>query len=557
MKYLLYCFLLQMLVSNIADSAFAQSSYSDSLITELNLVSDDSSRIELLIKISLSFTQTDPDTATHFALEANKIAEGIEDLSLKVKVSNHLGGIYIRKGMYGQALTSFQASLTTLNQLPDQKLLRARTLRGIGNIYFIQYRYDEAIQFYEEALEYFQEVNDSAGINQVYGGFANVYFETRETEKAIYYYKKQIDYYIATNDEMGLGSSYLNIGMLYDTIDSLTLAISYSEKALAIAEKNNALVMMTYPLKVLHSVSNSLENFEKGIEYGQKSLDLAQQLGIIYEEKDAHSNLSYSYERLGNYKAAYEHYKSFKELNDSLLNEDANARLAEMRAQYETEQKEQEILVLETENQLQQARIVAITTSLGLVATLAIVWLFWFSVRKRKEIQLLEKDKLLAETERKLASEELESSRLREENLQSELTNFALHIVEKNDFLEEVKVEMAAIRNEVSNQDALTQINKLGSKIYQNLMLNRDREEFEIQVDHACDGFYKKLEKRYPELTSQERRLAALLRLNLSSKEISGILNISPKSVDQGRYRLRKKMALKKKKSLAMYLNQM
>lgn len=557
MKNLLYCFVLLLLLLSNTNSAFAQATYSDSLITELDSVSDDSSRIELLIQISLSFTQTDPDTAAHFALKANKIAEGIDDLSLKVKVTNHLGGIYIRKGMYGQALTSFQESLATLNQLPDQKLLRARTLRGIGNIYFIQYKYDEAIEFYKEALEYFQEVNDSEGINLVYGGFANVYFETGEPEKAISYYKKQIDHYIATDNEMGLGSSYLNIGMLYDTIDSLTLAVDYSEKALAIAEKNNALVMMTYPLKVLHSVSNSLENFERGIEYGKKSLELAQQLGIIYEEKDAHSNLSYSYERLGNYKAAYEHYKSFKELNDSLLNEDANARLAEMRAQYETEQKEQEILVLGTENELQQARIVAITTSLGLVVAIAIVSFFWFSVRKRKEIQLLEKDKLLAETERKLANEELESSRLREKNLQSELTNFALHIVEKNDFLEEVKVEMAAIRNEVSNQDALTQINKLGSKIYQNLMLNRDREEFEIQVDQACDGFYKKLEKRYPELTSQERRLAALLRLNLSSKEISGILNISPKSVDQGRYRLRKKMALKKKKSLAMYLNQM
>lgn len=67
---------------------------------------------------------------------------------------------------------------------------------------------------------------------------------------------------------------------------------------------------------------------------------------------------------------------------------------------------------------------------------------------------------------------------------------------------------------------------------------------------------FKKLEQRYPELTPQERRLAALLRLNLSSKEISGIMNISPKSVDQGRYRLRKKLTLQKKKNLSLFLNQ-
>lgn len=556
MKYLLYIFTIVFFWVFTSTTVLGQSKYNDSLRAEFASAIHDSTKVNLLLELSLSFTQTDPDSAAHYALYAKKIGDLSEDLELKATVTNHLGRVYIRKGMYEKALDTFQEALGYLNQLQGKPGLKAGTLRGIGNIYFIQYKYEEALSFYDDALEYFQEAGDSAGAILVYGNYANVYFETNREELAIKYYKKQIRFYENTDNEMGLGSSYLNIGMLYDTMDSLSLAIDYSEKALAIAEKNNALVMMTYPLKVLSSVSNALENFDQGIEYGQKSLELAENLGIIYEQKDAHVNLSYSYERLGDFKKALEHYKSFKELNDSLLNEDANARLAEMRAQYETDKKEQEILVLETENELQQARIIAVSSSLGLIITISIIGVIWFAVRKRKEIELLEKNKLIAESEKKLAREELENSRLREENLQSELTNFALQIVEKNDFLEEVKSEMSEIRSEIKNQEALNHINKLGSKIYQNLMLNKDREEFEIQVDQVCEGFYKKLEIRFPDLTSQERRLAALLRLNLSSKEISGILNISPKSVDQGRYRLRKKLTLHKKKNLSLFLNQ-
>lgn len=465
-----------------------------------------------------------------------------------------VGYIYAR--VPALALATFEEALNYIEQLPNNPALKAGTLRGIGNIYFIQYKYDEALSFFDEALENFRLAGDSSGVNLVYGGFANTYFETGKKELATKYYKKQLQFYIQGGNEMKIASTYLNLGMLYDTMDSLSLAIDYSEKALAIAEKNNALVMMTYPLKVLSSVSNAVENFEQGIQYGQQSLDIAEELGIIYEQKDAHMNLSYSYERLGNFERALSHYKSYNELNDSLLNEDANTRLAEMRAKYETEKKEREIVVLETENNLQSARIVAISSSLGLVITMILIGIIWFVARKRRQIALLEKDKLIAESEKKLAHEELENSRLREENLQSELTNFALQIVEKNDFLEEVKTEMAGIRNEIKNEEALNHINKLGSKIYQNLMLNKDREEFEIQIDQVCDGFYKNLERKYPELTPQERRLAALLRLNLSSKEISGIMNISPKSVDQGRYRLRKKLTLHKRKNLSQFLNQ-
>tara|TARA_R110000868_G_scaffold235273_3_gene489033 strand:+ start:2258 stop:3928 length:1671 start_codon:yes stop_codon:yes gene_type:complete len=555
MRVLYIAFFLSILSGQFFE-ILAQTGKTSSLLNSLELTEEDTSLIDLYISISLSYQQTNPDSAEYYALKAIDLAKTNPSLIHKVEANLHLGRVYIRQGGYAKGLEVFFKVLEYLEQLPTEIKLKAETLRGIGNIYFIQYKYNEALSFYDEALDYFTILNDEYGKSMVYGNYANVYYETDRLALALSYYKRQLSIYKESGSEMDLGSTYLNMGMLYETMDSLDLAINFSKDALEIAERNNALVMMTYPLKVLSTVSRRLENFPQAIDYAQQSLDLATQLNIIYEKKDAHLNLADSYEKVGRYKDAYFHYKSHKELNDTLLNEDANTRLAEMSAKYESEKKEQEIFVLEAKNELQKTRIAAISSSLGLIVALFLIGVIWFVTKKRKEVELLEKDKLLAKSDEKIAREELANSKLREENLQNELTNYALHIIEKNDFLEGLKSEMAEIRTTVKSEEALRHINSLGSKIYRNMMLNKDREEFELQIDQVCDGFFKNLENKYPELTSQEKRLAALLRLNLSSKEISGIMNISPKSVDQGRYRLRKKLVIKKNRSLSTFLNQ-
>lgn len=536
--------------------AKAQNPIADSLKNEVQLSDSDSLTIELFIELTLSVQQTFPDSAIHYALLAKDTAEKTGDLYLLTNSYRNLGAAYIRSGQYSQALVAISKASDYVSKLPNENLLRAEILRSLGNIYFIQYQHDEALSFYTDALALFLEAQDSSSIARVYDNFANVYYETQKLDTALLFYNKALSITESRGDEFSSAKTYLNMGMLYEQMDSLGQAISYSEDALRIAEKYNAQVMMTYPLKVLSTVSKRLENYEAAINYAQQSLELADALGIIYEQKDAHANLANAYERTGDFEKAYFHYKEQKELNDSLLNENANERLAEMRARYETEKKEQEISALEIENELKQTRIIAISSALGFVLLSMIVGVFWFASRKRKEMLLLEKDKIIAESKKKLAEEELDNSRLREDNLQKELTNYALHIVEKNDFLEEVKSEMVELRTEIKNSEAIKHINKLGSKIYQNLMLNKDREEFDIQVEQACEGFFKNLEHKFPKLTTQERRLAALLRLDLSSKEISGIMNISPKSVDQSRYRLRKKLTLPKERNLSTFLNQ-
>ncbi len=529
----------------------------DSLSIAYKQAPPDTTKLSIAAKLISKLSQTDPDSSIAVAIEAYTLSKRVASIKHIAVATLNLGRSYIRTGAYQNALRYLTeaAEYNKSDELDDYT--KGEILRNIGNIYFIQYKPDEAMSFYKESLLYFKTADDVLAEATVYGNIGNIFYEEASLDSALYYNKLSLAKRLDQNSENDAAISYLNMAMLYDAMDSTQMAIDYSLKALNYAEKTDSKVMMTYPLKVLSSVYRKSGKLSEAIRYAQQSLELAQDLNVIYEQKDAHSNLARSYAAIKNYEKAYFHLENQKALNDSLLNEDANQRLAEMRAVYETEKAEQENMLLVAENTLQKTRAFAITTTLLVVLLFVVLFYARVISKKKRELELLEKDKIISESKKKLADEALANSTIKAEHLEKELTNYALHIVEKNEFLKSINKELSQLKSDIANPDAIKGINKLGHRVYQNSMLNKDREEFEIHVEQACSGFFKKLEQDYPDLTTQERRLAALLRLNLSSKDISGILNISPKSVDQSRYRLRKKLNLDKSKNLALILNQL
>ncbi|MBO6537023.1 MAG: tetratricopeptide repeat protein [Balneolaceae bacterium] len=539
-------------------TAQTQSALVDSLNQRISQSSDEAQIIRWKLEIGSSFQQTNPDTLISIAQEAYTMAEQLGDDQLFIESGLLIGRGMIRSGDYTPALAQFNDLLARIDALnnPDHLSFRAEVVRGIGNIYFIQFQQELSLEYYADASAIYEELNDTLRMGSLYDNIASAHLELENFELAEEFYLKALDLHTDNENVMSMASTQVNLALLYDRLQRRDRTVYFATLALNTAKEQNALIMESYAVRILGSVSYQNKDYQSALNYYQRSLEIANELEIPYEQKDSYLNLSRIYEDLGDYKNAYEHYVQHKVFNDSLINQQSANKLAELRAEYETTEQQREIELLEKEQELQSARLISISSGLGSVLLVVLITALFFINKKRKEIELLEKDRIIADSKKRIAEEELANARLREENLQKELTNYALHIVEKNDFLEEVKSEMNEIRTEIKNSGVLKQINKLGSKIYQNLMINKDREEFEIQVEQACDGFFKSLEQQYPNLTNQERRLAALLRLNLSSKEISGILNISPKSVDQSRYRLRKKLDLPKSENLGVFLNQ-
>lgn len=168
-----------------------------------------------------------------------------------------------------------------------------------------------------------------------------------------------------------------------------------------------------------------------------------------------------------------------------------------------------------------------------------------------------QRHKLLVDAQKELELKELENSqkiiklnndklRLDIENKNRELATSTMSMIKKNEFLNAIKSEL--VSGGKNNLDKVVKI------IDKNLNNTDDWKLFQEAFNNADKKFLKKIKNNHPELTPNDLRLCAYLRLNLSSKEIAPLLNISPRSVEVKRYRLRKKMNLEHDANLTNYI---
>ena len=185
-----------------------------------------------------------------------------------------------------------------------------------------------------------------------------------------------------------------------------------------------------------------------------------------------------------------------------------------------------------------------------------VLWILIHNLYKRHYNN--QKNKLLEKKQRIFSIAQLENEKvimkLKNEKLEHdidsksrELAASTMSIIKKNELLSTIKNELKAVKHDSHVKPVIKIINN-------NLTDTSDWEMFREAFNNADSGFIKNVKSAHPNLTPNDLRLCSYLRLNLSSKEIAPLLNISARSVEIKRYRLRKKMDLLHEKSLVEYI---
>lgn len=156
---------------------------------------------------------------------------------------------------------------------------------------------------------------------------------------------------------------------------------------------------------------------------------------------------------------------------------------------------------------------------------------------------------------------EKEIINLRNESLQAqvshknkELANTTLHLIHKNKILNAIKLQLNGLIDNNLAQTKRTQVEQLVNKINKELKNEKFQQVFDEYFDDVHQDFISRLKEKHPELSPRELRLCAYLKMNLSTKEIAPLMNISIRGVEIGRYRLRKKLDLDREENLIDYL---
>ncbi len=204
------------------------------------------------------------------------------------------------------------------------------------------------------------------------------------------------------------------------------------------------------------------------------------------------------------------------------------------------------------------ATIIYILIALG--GILLSQYLFRKRLRKQHEnLRRLADEK--RETEKEHAEQEI--IKLQNDKLQAEishknmqLADSTISIIRKNEVLIEIKQELEKQKEELGPRYPARYLQKLTTLIDKNISNDNDWEIFEALFDQAHENFFKRLKHSFPDLTQSDLKLCAYLKLNLSSKEIAPLLNISIRGVEIRRYRLRKRLSLSGDDNLVEYIMQ-
>ncbi|MBD0333363.1 MAG: hypothetical protein ICV66_11980 [Chitinophagaceae bacterium] len=197
--------------------------------------------------------------------------------------------------------------------------------------------------------------------------------------------------------------------------------------------------------------------------------------------------------------------------------------------------------------------------------------------KNEKEIIQLKNAKLQAEIEQKNLEEEQkrlqllhqieveknekEIIELRNEKLQSEvahknteLASSAMNLVRKIEMLSKLKADLIQYKEVPDADKSAREFQKIIKIIDKELDHDHEWEQFAIHFDHVHTNYLKKLKDQYPNLTVSELKLAAYLRLSITTKEIAQLMNISVRGVETSRYRLRKKLGVNNETNLFDFL---
>lgn len=184
-----------------------------------------------------------------------------------------------------------------------------------------------------------------------------------------------------------------------------------------------------------------------------------------------------------------------------------------------------------------------------------------FLIRHYHEKQLTKAGEKYASEQKRLRKQhetELENQKLHHENQlkNRELANSALQLVQKNEILQDIKNELIEIRKSSTHTLTAKDFQVLMKQINENLTAQEDKNLFDTSFEEMHEVFISALKLHYPSLTRDDLRLAAYLRMEMPTKEIAPLFNLSVRGLENKRYRLRKKLGLSSEDSLTAFFRQ-
>ena len=437
------------------------------------------------------------------------------------------------------------------NQMSSLKLKESQNLEpedvapsywNIGNIHGDIENYHESNEWYKKALKIYEDLAYESDIISLEYNIALNYNHMDSLDKALPYFEKYIEYNRENGYLNDLAGGLDNMGSIYMNKGQFKKAEKYYLEALGYAENNGEKSLPGLLYRRLAKLYSKMGRQNLALKYAFDALSVSEETGVKKKKINDYLVISDIYKEKGQWSNAYEYYVKFHELNDSILSQENIDRMNEMEIKYQTEKKEQDLLIEKNKVELleQKAKISKTQKWLllsSLIASMFIAFLIILNIKQKLKRNKLEKEKLDFELDLK----------------KQELLAFTTQLVQKNEMLEDLKYNIESLKSS-NGSDQSNAYSKLIKSI--DISLNDDAswKSFMKRFEKVHPEFSKHISSKFPELTNNDIRLISLIKMNLSSKEIARLLNISLEGIKKARYRIRKKLQMDSQQSLDQFI---
>lgn len=418
--------------------------------------------------------------------------------------------------------------------------------------YFQEKQYPLAQKYIDSAQTMYAKVNNLQGIQFLDKYRAEIYLKQDKPDLAIPIYdallqldKKDSIAYILTEGYTFLSKAYTKknkFELANRYLDSARIQASISENLshrISIASQQAKIYKNKRQLgRGILELQKILAN--ENIEFFQESKkDLYKQLSDLHtlnkDSKNALLSLN-EYHRIKDSLRAILQKNKFNVIQSEFNYNELSAKLEAREAQLQVSKAEQ-----------QRARD---NTYFTIVVLGLIVIFFIISFYRQKKLNTIKRENLIAKQEVLSIKQEALDAQVSFKNKQ--ITDFAIHISEKNELLEKIKTKLKEVK--VINDTHKTVVKDTIHFINNDIDQNKEKIQLYQQVKQTNDSFRAKIDQLYSNLNEKEKKVATMLRLGQPSKQIALQLGISAASVDNYRYNLRKKMEVPKGHSLKDFI---
>ncbi|MCD4746840.1 MAG: tetratricopeptide repeat protein [Bacteroidales bacterium] len=290
----------------------------------------------------------DYNQGINYQLKALKIFEDVNDKKAIGINSNNIGIMYKNLGNYSYAIKYYQKALLIARETNNNEG-SILSLNNIGIVYLDWHKYDMALEYFQKTLDLLEESEDRTRIAVLLNNIGEVYYKNGKYDLAKKYYQKSIKISEELGAKKGILNSLKHIGDLYYHLHNNKNAIDNYKKSLYISEEIGDKASIAYSSIKIGEVYTSLKKYSDALPFLEKGLRIAEEIEETKLKKDAYISLSEYYTAKNNINKAFEYYKLYTIVKDSLFNSESRREITEMQTKYETEKKEKEIKIQKLE----------------------------------------------------------------------------------------------------------------------------------------------------------------------------------------------------------------